>query len=125
MKLLILSAALLMTSLVCATAEEAPEKEAKVLVTLLNATQQNDLEKFKSVCDESMQEVMTQESLSEVSGQIASVMKLGYDKQYMGVLNRGDVKTHYWKIDFHTEDIPDLLAELSISGDKVAGFFIR
>jgi hypothetical protein len=96
-----------------------------MLGTLLEATQNNDLQKFESVCDETMKTAMTEEKFTQVSGQISPLMKEGYKKDYMGVLNRGAVKTYYWKIDFEREGVPEMLAELSIKDGEVAGFFIR
>ncbi len=116
-------------TLACATlgsiAEEAPKAETLMLATLLEATQNNDLEKFESVCDEVMKTAMTEEQLTQVSEQVAPLMKQGYQKSFMGTLNRGTVKTSYWKIDFDHEGTPDMLAELSLQDGKVAGFFIR
>ena len=108
-----------------AIAEEAPKDEALILGMLLEATQNNDLKKFESVCDEAMTTAMTEEKLAQVSGQMSAVMKGGFMKEYMGVLDRGTVKTYYWKIDFQKEGVPDMLAELSIKNGKAAGFFIR
>jgi hypothetical protein len=117
--------ATLLTATLGAFAEEAPRKEALILGSLLEATQDNDLQKFESVCDETMKTAMTDEKLTQVSGQMSPLMKGGYRKDYMGVLDRGAVKTYYWKIDFEKEGVPDMLAELSIKDGEVAGFFIR
>lgn len=106
-------------------AEEAPKSETVSLETLLLATQDNDLKKFESVCDENMKKAMTEVTLTKVSTQLSALMKQGYKKTYMGSLDRGEFKTHYWKIDFDKDRTPDMLAELSISDDKVTGFFIR
>ena len=114
-----------MTATHGAFAEEAPKDEALILGTLLEATQNNDLRKFESVCDEVMKTAMTEEKLTQVSGQISPLMKDGFKKEYMGVLNRGIAKTYYWKIDFKKEGVPDMLAELSMKNGEVAGFFIR
>ena len=114
-----------MTATHGAFAEEAPKDEALILGALLEATQNNDLRKFESVCDEVMKTAMTEEKLTQVSGQISPLMKDGFKKEYMGVLNRGIAKTYYWKIDFQKEGVPDMLAELSIKNGEVAGFFIR
>ncbi len=108
-----------------AIAEEAPKDEAFILVTLLEATQSNDLIKFESVCDEVVKTVMTTETLKQVSEQLSPLMKDGYNKVYMGVLNRGMINTYYWKLDFDKESTPDMLAELSIKDGRVTGFFIR
>ena len=130
MKTTLLALVTLMSATLGSIAEEAPiEKapieEARILGTLLEATQNNELEKFESVCDETMKAAMTEEKLTQVSTQIAPLMKEGYEKTYMGMLNRGAVKTYYWKIDFEKEGVPDMLAELSIKDGEVAGFFIR
>ena len=125
MKTILFTLATLVTATLGALAEEAPKNEARILGTLLEATQNNDLQKFESVCDETMKTAMTEEKLTQVSGQISPLMKDGYKKDYMGVLNRGAVKTYYWKIDFEREGVPDMLAELSIKDGEVAGFFIR
>ena len=69
---------LTLTSLIAATmgtlAEEAPKVEATMLTTLLGATQDNDLAKFESVCDEKMKAAMTEAILTKVSGQVAAQM---------------------------------------------------
>jgi len=106
-------------------AEEAPKDEATMLTTLLEATQNNDLAKFESVCDEEMKTAMTEPILAQVSEQVASQMKEGYEKVFMGVLNRGEAKTYYWKLDFRGEGVPDMLAELTTQDGKAAGFLIR
>lgn len=125
MKITLFTLATLVTATHGAFADEAPKNEARMLGTLLEATQNNDLQKFESVCDETMKTAMTEEKLTQVSGQISPLMKDGYKKDYMGVLNRGAVKTYYWKIDFEREGVPEMLAELSIKDGEVAGFFIR
>lgn len=125
MKTTLLTLATVIAATLGAIAEEAPKDEALILGTLLEATQHNDLQKFESVCDDAMKAAMTEETLTQVSVQVAALMKDGYKKDYMGVLSRGPVKTYYWKIDFEKEGVPDLLAELSIKEGEVAGFFIR
>ena len=125
MKTALITLATVITATLGAFAEEAPKDEALILGTLLEATKNNDLQKFESVCDEAMKTAMTEEKLAQVSGQISSLMKDGFKKEYMGVLNRGAVKTYYWKIDFQEEGVPDMLAELSMKNGEVAGFFIR
>lgn len=125
MKTALFTLTTLITAALGAFAEEDPKDEALILGTLLEATQNNDLQKFESVCDEAMKTAMTEEKLAHVSGQISPLMKDGFKKEYMGVLNRGAVKTYYWKIDFQKEGVPDMLAELSMKNDEVAGFFIR
>lgn len=125
MKILILSIATLMSATLGSIAEDAPTNEAFVLKILLEAIQHNDLQKFGSVCDETMKAAMTAERLTLVSGQVSTLMKQGYKKDSMGVLNRGDIKTYYWKLDFDKDGVPDMLAELSIRDSKAAGFFLR
>lgn len=125
MKTALFTLATVTTAALGAFAEEAPKDEAIILGRLLEATQNNDLKKFESVCDEAMKTAMTEEKLAQVSGQISPLLKDGSNKEYMGVLNRGAVKTYYWKIDFQKEGVPDMLAELSIKNGEVAGFFIR
>jgi hypothetical protein len=125
MKTTLLSIATLIAATLGAIAEEAPKDEAIMVTTLLEATQNNDLQKFESVCDETMKTAMTAEKLTQVSGQISPIMKQGFKKVFMGVLNRGAVKTYYWKIVFDKEGTPEMLAELSIRDGKAAGFFIR
>lgn len=125
MKIALFTLATLITATLGAFAKEAPKDEALILETLLEATQNNDLQKFESLCDEAMKTAMTEEKLAHVSGQISPLMKDGFKKEYMGVLNRGAVKTYYWKIDFQKEGVPDMLAELSMKNGEVAGFFIR
>lgn len=106
-------------------AAEAPKAVATQLTTLLDATQNNDIEKFESVCDEKMQEAMTPEVLTTVSTQLADLMKKGYKTEFMGSTDRILTVTHYWKIDFDADKVPDQLIELSVTDGKVAGFFIR
>lgn len=114
-----------MTAMLGAFAGEAPKEEVLVLTTLLEATQNNDLKKFGSVCDETVNAAMTAEKLTQVSSQVSPLMKGGYKKEFMGVLNRGPIKTYYWKIDFDKDGVPDMLAELSMRDGKAAGFFLR
>ena len=93
--------------------------------TLLQATRDNDLAKFRSVCDENMKNAITTEKLTQISNQLSPAMKEGYKKVYLGVLQRGAAKTYLWKIDLNKEGSPDLLAELSLIGGSVAGFLMR
>ncbi len=125
MKTTLLTVITLITATLGTLAEEAPKDESLILGTLLEATQDNDLAKFESVCNGAMKTAMTPDTLKEVSAQISPLMKGGYKKNYMGVLDRGDVKTYYWKIDYDKEGVQDMLAELSIKDGKVAGFFVR
>ncbi len=125
MKNALFTLATLITGTLGAFAAEAPKDESLILETLLEATKNNDLKKFESVCDEAMTTAMTEEKLAQVSGQMSPVMKDGFKNEYMGVLDRGTVKTYYWKIDFQKEGVPDMLAELSMKNGKAAGFFIR
>ena len=93
--------------------------------TLLKATMDNDIELFESVCDDNMKEAITPDQLEAVSIQVSALMKEGYQKTFLGVLDRAGFKTYYWKIDFDKQGVSDMLAELSISDKKVSGFFIR
>jgi len=125
MKTTLLALASMIAATMGTIAEEAPKDEATMLTTLLEATQNNDLAKFESVCDEEMKTAMTEPILAQVSEQVAAQMKEGYEKVFMGVLNRGEAKTYYWKLDFRGEGVPDILAELTTQDGKAAGFFIR
>lgn len=125
MKTVALCLATMIVATLGALAEDAPKDETLILATLLEATQDNDLQKFESVCDEAMKAAMTEETLTQVSGQISALMKEGYKKKFMGVLNRGAVKTYYWKLDFVKDGAADMLAELSVKDGDAAGFFIR
>ena len=125
MKTILLALASLTAATIGAIVEEAPKEEVAILKTLLESTQDNDLTKFRSVCDEKMKAALTEAMLTKVSRQVAVQMKQRYEKVFMGVLIRGQAKTYYWKLDFEGEGVPDMLAELSTQGGKVAGFFIR
>lgn len=125
MRTLLLSLAMLVMPTLAVSAGEAPKEESAVLETVLDATRDNDLAKFVSVGDDRVKAAMTADKLAQVSGQLAPLMKQGYGKEFMGVLDRRAFKTYYWKLDFDQEGAPDMLAELSISKGKVAGFFIR
>ena len=125
MKTKLLALSVLVFSSLAVIAEEAPKSVATTLQTLLTATQDNDLMKFKSVCDDGMKKATTKDNLKKTSIQVSALMKLGYKKIYMGVLDRRTFKTYYWKIDFDRDGSPDMLAELSIRKDKATGFFIR
>ena len=105
--------------------EEAPKEETVIVTTLLDATKENDLEKFESVCDDNMRKAATEESLTQASKQVSALMKDGYEKTYMGVLDRAQFKTYYWKLDFKKEGTPDMLVELSVKDGEAVGFFIR
>ena len=102
-----------------------PELIVAMVETLLDATEENDLEKFESVCDSVMKAAMTPDVLAGVHAQVSGLMKEGYTKFFMGVLNKGEFKTYYWKIKFKTEGAKDVLAELSVKGDETVGFYLR
>ena len=126
MKYLSIIITILSLSIFPALAQKAAPPETTVEVeTLLHAARDNDLVKFHSLCDENMKKAITAEKLTQVSAQISQLLKEGYKKTYLGLLKRGQVKTHLWKIDLNKAEAPDLLAELSILNDKVAGFIIR
>ncbi|MGJ8656433.1 MAG: hypothetical protein ACSHX6_08275 [Akkermansiaceae bacterium] len=130
MKNTILSFVLICSSCLSAVAVEAPKEPTAKLDVLLVATEEDDLERFESICGEKMKAAMTEKLLNGVSKQVAPLMKEGYKKVYMGALNRGRFITYYWKLDFDGENVADKLAELSIAelsiaDGKVVGFFIR
>lgn len=125
MKKILLLLVILTTSALSSIADEAPKEVSAILETLLSATQNNDLKMFESVCDDNMKEAMTEDTLTQVSKQLSDLMKQGYKQYYLSVLDRVSAKTYCWKIDFDKEGIPDMLAELSMSKGKVAGFYIR
>lgn len=125
MKTTLLALLTLVSAIMGTIAGEEPKDESLILDTLLEATQKNELDKFESVCDDKMKTAMNAEKLAQVSGQISPLMKDGFKREYMGVLNRGTIKTYYWKIEFQKEGVPDMLAELSIKNGEAAGFFIR
>jgi len=108
------------------SAKEAPERANECLEVLLEAVEDNDLKSFRSVCDDNMQEVMTQKILDGVSGKVAKPMKQGYEVDYFGVLDRKTFKTYYYKITFTKGSMVDLMAEVSLdaAGD-VSGFYLR
>ena len=105
--------------------DQPPEAPAAVLQTLLQATQDNNLEAFESVCDDVMKQTMTPELLKEVSDQLAGLLQAGYQTIYMGVLDRINFKTYFWKLDLSTEGASDVLAELSLKEGKAVGFFLK
>lgn len=106
-------------------AEEAPKEVASQLQVLLEATQNNNLEKFQSVCDDTMKAAITAEKLAQVSQQIAPLMKAGYKTDFIGDLDKVAFNTYLWKVDFDQDKAPDMLAEVSVANGKVAGFYIR
>ncbi|MGJ8672801.1 hypothetical protein [Rubritalea sp.] len=108
-----------------ALADDAPKAVTTQFETLLKATQNNDLEKFESVCDAAMQDAMTPEILAQVSKQVAEPMKAGYDADFMGDIDKVSHKTYYWKVEFDNDKSPELLAEMTVANGKVAGFFLR
>ena len=125
MKTTILFICTLLISSFTLIAAEAPKSESMILETLLITTQDNDLIKFESVCDDGMKEAIKEEDLKQVSAQLSALMKQGYKKVYMGMLDRGAFNTYLWKIDFDKDGVPEMLAELSTSNNKVVGFYIR
>ena len=106
-------------------AETAPAKLTRTLTTLLEATQENDLDKFESVCDKDMRQAMNELALQSVHEQIAKHMEDGYTAVYLGSLDHLAYTVHLWKLDFEDKGVPDTLAELSWNGGKVSGFFLR
>ena len=105
--------------------EQSSEAVVSILETLLQATIDNDLEAFESVCDEAMQTAMTPELLKSVNAQLSGLLQAGYQTSFMGVLDRIAFKTYLWKIDLSTEGAADILAELSVKGEKAAGFMLK
>lgn len=107
------------------SAEEAPAEAAEALALLMDATQENDIEKFRSCFHEDLGQNITPTMLEQVYTQIADNMKKGYQSIYLGLLDRETVQTHLWKIDFDSDGVADLLAELTYIDGNVSGFLIR
>lgn len=117
---------LLLSLLTPALAQKAaPDTARETLETLLQAIEDNDLEKFESVCGDHMKEAMTEENLDLTSEKFSEVLSQGYKKVYLGEIDRLSMKTHIWKIDFKAEDLPEFSAELTVADGKVAGFYLR
>lgn len=108
-----------------AFSQEAPAEVEEFCEVLIEATQENDLEKFKSVCDEQIKETMTSTTLSSISSQVSGLFKNGYERTYLGVLDKVTFKTYLWKLDFSIEGVPDTIASMSVSNGKVSGFYLR
>ena len=108
-----------------AHAEDAPAAIQKQCNTLLDATKENNIEKFESVCDKDMKEAITPEILTMVSGRISAAMKKGYIATFMGSLNRLEATTYCWKLDYTDEKTPDSLVQMTTVENEVAGFLIQ
>ncbi len=126
MKLLIV---LLLTAFICTSlrAEEPapPADVQKMAATLLEATENNDLDKFKSVCDQAMREAMSADLLQEVHTQVGASLAAGFQQQYLVRLDRGPIQTYLWKISFKKAGEHDVLLEVSVKDSLVAGAFLR
>ena len=105
--------------------EQPSEAVVSILETLLQATIDNDLRAFESVCDEAMNAAITPEMLKGVNARLSGLLQAGYQPTFMGILDRIAFKTYLWKIDLSTEGAADLLAELSVKGEKAAGFMLK
>ena len=109
-------------------AEEPPKEVKSVFTVLLQAVEDNDVKTFHSVCNEKMKEALTEEKLDDVSAQLSEAMLMGYKPEYLGSLNKTGIKVYLWRLNFDVKGIPDMLAELSFTGDaedKAAGFSIK
>ncbi len=107
-------------------AGEAPETVETTLKVLLKAVKEANLAQFESVCDDRMKETMTEKIFTKVSDDLSKVMKEGYRKEYLGVIDKHQAKVYLWKVDFQRGGYPDMLAEMTvIPSGQVAGFFIR
>ena len=125
MKTLLITTAALFAFILTCQAEDVPEAVAKQCEVLLRSTQENDLNEFKSVCDEAMREAITEAKLKQVSDQVAPLMKSGYKKTFMGSVDRLNHKTYYWKMTFDTKDVGEILVQLTSANGKVSGFFMQ
>ena len=98
-------------------AEPAPPAAVeKMLVTLLQATADNDLVRFESVCDDTMREAMTPALFRQVNAQLGPLLKAGYTRTYLGSKTQGDITAYLWKLDLKSEGAPDLQAEMAAHG---------
>lgn len=125
MKTRLITIAALFAFALTTQAEDVPEAVEKQCEVLLKATQENDLDKFESVCDEAMREAISAEKLKQVSDQVATLMKGGYKKTFMGSVDRINHRTYYWKLTFDAKDVGEILVQLTSGNGKVSGFFMQ
>lgn len=107
-------------------ARRAPFAVRGKLNVLLNGIKNNDLELFVSVCDPGMQAAMNKEMLTNLSAQMSAKMKLGYEINYMGSVDRGHLKQYFWMMRYKNSEAPEFMVDMSLDEvGRVAGCYLK
>lgn len=94
------------------------------LQVILEATASKNYELFTTVGDARYKATITQQMFDDGSEQLASRLQKGYSITYFGDLKQGNSQIYLCKLSF--EDGGDeLVAHMTMNGDKVAGIFIE
>ncbi|MFM8717741.1 MAG: hypothetical protein ACKOF3_13305 [Spartobacteria bacterium] len=125
MKLTIVkTVAALIISSALAFAEEAPQAASDVLKTLLAATESGDYPAFQRPGDAAFQAGITKAMFSQVSQQLAPMLKAGYDLSFLTSLTQQGNEVYLWKISPKTGQ-DQFVAKLVLKNGKATGFWIQ
>ena len=107
-----------------AGADKVPVGGAPLLTKLLKAVEANDYTAFVADGNALFKAGMTPQMLEGVSAQLASRMKAGYQKTYLGELRQQGCAVYLWKLVFKDRG-DDVLAKLTLQDGKVAGMWLQ
>ncbi|MBE9205316.1 hypothetical protein IQ244_01970 [Nostoc sp. LEGE 06077] len=102
-----------------------PEQSVqKTFTSLINAIEENNYNKFISQGNAAFKEGITQQTFTQVSGQLAPRLKKGYSAVFVTKLNQQGYQVYLWKLTFK-DGSDDILARLSLKAGKVGGFWLN
>ena len=104
--------------------QEIPQDVIEIRDTLIEATIENDLKLFRSVCNKSMADFMDKSNLGSVSEQIAASLEEGYEMEVKSVEKESFYMVYEWWVT--CEDETKFVMNVSIdSKGKVGGCWFR
>ncbi|BBD61338.1 hypothetical protein NIES2109_41660 [Nostoc sp. HK-01] len=107
------------------TPANQPEQSVqRTFTSLINAIEQKNYPKFISQGNAAFKEGLTQQTFTQVSGQLAPRFNKGYSSVFLGKLNQQGYQVYLWKLTFK-DGSDDILARLSLKAGKVGGFWLN
>jgi hypothetical protein len=104
-----------------ATTEPAREQ---AFDSLIHSIQVDDRNAFVADATDDMKQAITPQIMSNISHDISHDLIKGFQATYLGELKQQGCMVQIWKVTFK-DGRDDMLAQVSMRGDKLAGFFIQ
>ncbi len=95
-----------------------------ILIKILNAVENNDLDSFVADGDNQFKAAVTKQLFEGVNGMFAPRLKKGYEIILLGTLNQQGCQVYLRKLVF-TDSGDNILARLALRDGKVAGFWFQ